>query len=370
MKTNRSLPQRVAPVLLALALLVIAVGAVVTVPPGSVTLPVPGDRVPPYYPPPIPVRVQNNLGEGITHFPLHAGSEWVYEKRDAFGTESTWRVTLSEPEAGAEAGFELRGYFGERHVVKHDSDGAVTELSADGNSSVWYRLGTSVGSTWTLECGEGCVGCLDHASARLASHSELVRVPAGEFPDALRVDYTCDCMDAGLVSEWFAEGVGLIKRLEQSIAGPIESVLLRANVGGIVLPDHPAATSLTLDETRISIAGSAGKPRITGAFRVHDQTSDSLTFEFEGCVSAALVLIDEAGQVVLEGRADDGGCCDCQKPVKLELHGETLVLPFVLVLLDREERPVPAGHYSLVATLRTLDAPPTRPAATVHVFVE
>jgi hypothetical protein len=207
--------------------------------------------------------------------------------------------------------------------------------------------------------------CAAGGRAILASHAELVRVPAGEFIDAVRVDYERGCMDAGLISEWFAPGVGLVKRTEDSFGGPIESVLLSSRVGGVVLPDHPIATSLTLDPVRnFTHAGQAAK--LQGAFRIHEQNSDGEAFVFAGCVSATVVLVDDAGKRVLERSIGDGGCCECKNLVYVSMHGQTLTLPFGFDLLDAEGSPLAEGHYSLIATLNPLDAENVKPSATTH----
>jgi hypothetical protein len=163
-------------------------------------------------------------------------------------------------------------------------------------------------------------------------------------------------MDAGLISEWFAPGVGLVKRTEDSFGGPIESVLLSSQVGGVVLPDHPVATSLTLDRAL----------KLQGAFRVHEQNSGGESFVFAGCVSATVVLVNETGTPVFEKRIDDGGCCECKNLVHVFLHGRTLTLPFGFDLLDAKGSPLPEGHYSLIATLDSLDVENVKPSATTH----
>ena len=277
------------------------------------------------------------MAEGIYHFPLQVGNQWIYEKKYPNGFETTWQV-------------------------------AVTRYS-DGTPLLLYRLGTNVGTKWYPGVSGSMGACMDGGSAVLASHEEFVPVPAGEFTNAVRVDYGPRCLDAGLASEWFAAGVGLVKRIENSIAGPIESVLLSSRVGGTVLPDHPAATSLTLDRALIVLNKDPSLCKLEGAFRAHEQNTNTEGFAFQGCVSASVTLVNDGGKAVLATRLEGKGCCECKNPITLDLHGETLTLPFALALVDESGNALPDGHYSLNVVLDSLDAPSVRPSVTTHFHV-
>lgn len=317
--------------------------------------------------PPLPsVRAVSVTAEGVYHFPLQVGNHWVYERRYPHGMETTWEVSVTGYSEGTgEKGFALRGYFDKDAWVDYGAGGDLVEIAPDGGTLLWYQLGADVGATWTPTLSGSMDPCTAGGRAILASHAESVRVPAGEFADAVRVDYQRVCMDAGLISEWFAPGVGLVKRTEDSIAGPIESVLLSSQVGGVVLPDHPVGTSLTLDRAADTTqVGRAAK--LQGAFRIHEQNSEGEAFAFTGCVSAAVVLVDDNGKPVFQGSIDDGGCCECKNLVYVYLHGQTLTLPFDFELVDAKGSPLPEGHYSLTVTLDSLDVERVKPSATTH----
>lgn len=319
--------------------------------------------------PPLPsVRVESVTAEGVYHFPLQVGNHWVYERRYPHGVETTWEVSVDGYSDGTgefSHGFALRGYFAEDARVDYGPGGDLVEITPGGETLLWYRLGAGAGATWTPTLSGSMDPCTAGGRAILASHAESVRVPAGEFVDAVRVDYQRVCMDAGLISEWFAPGVGLVKRTEDSIAGPIESVLLRSQVGGVVLPDHRVGTSLTLDRAlNVTQAGRAAE--LQGAFRIHEQNSDGEAFVFAGCVSATVSVVDDNGKRVFEKSIDDGGCCECKNLVYAYLHGQSLTLPFGFDLVDAEGSPLPEGHYSLTATLDSLDVENVKPSATTH----
>ncbi len=76
----------------------------------------------------------------------------------------------------------------------------------------------------------------------------VISVPAGEFHDVLGIDrQQMLCADAGIVSEWFAPGVSLIRRVGESIAGPVASELVKAELGSRRRPRSTYQTCLLPD---------------------------------------------------------------------------------------------------------------------------
>ncbi len=305
-----------------LSLVVLAAGASLAAAPQGTkravaVLQSPAEPITPPAQAPLPQKVVSDLAQGVFHFPLHAGNEWVYERRDPVGIETRWTVLVTGRDPGDPAGFIVKGYFGDDRVVAYGGGGEITELASGGPDVVWYRLGAPDGTTWKLEFAKAPVDCLDGSDAVLAVHNEHIKVPAGDFANAIRVDYKSPCGDmGGLVSEWFAEDVGLIERIENTAWGPVVSTLLTAKVGDAKFPDHPGATMIVHDAEayHVTNAGTAA-PTLHGAFRVNNQTSDVETWEFMGCVSATWSLVEEmTGVVALEGRVDDGGNCGPAEP--------------------------------------------------------
>src|SRR5437667_445126 len=81
-----------------------------------------------------------------------------------------------------------------------------------------------------LAVGNDCV--YSHTGgAGGVSRSEQVTGPAGTFA-AIHIQFTTQCGDAGITDEWFVKGIGLVKRVEDSIAGPRTTQLERATISG------------------------------------------------------------------------------------------------------------------------------------------
>ena len=326
-----------------------------------------------------PVQGQREVRPALgtpSYFPLGVGNRWVYQKVGPGGT-STWKVEVVE--AGMPAGpwpfFRLDGYFqGPPRMVRADRGGAVREvLPNSGQEYLWYLLGAPVGTTWQLQLAPSPTAgpvsdCVDGSKLVVASRNEVVRVPAGEFTRVVRIDFRSHCVDAGITSEWFAPGVGLVRREETSLAGPVISELVQAELGGMALPRAFYSTTLSLDSPRyvnnlMPPVGPNSVPTARGSFAVRNFTDVPVELTFSGCQSATVAVEDEAGEVVVRARTDDGGCCTCTNLVTATLLHDVLVLPVSVKLSTEKGEPLPTGRYSITVTLDTVGAAQLRPSA-------
>jgi len=316
-------------------------------------------------------------------FPLADGNRWTYTRRGT-GVDETWQVAAAAVTDAATTAprFSLTGYFfGPPRQVTTDRAGTVMERDPfAGRDTLWYRLGGAPGTSWELQLVElptmGPVrGCISGSKLVVASRTETVTVPAGQFRNVVRVDFQPPCADAGITSEWFAPGVGLVRRVESSFAGPIVSELEQAVIGGLPFPAPAYTTSLSL-ASPLAIhdlmppvdAGSSAVLR--GVFTVANRTAVPLELVFTGCVSATVEVVDENGRTVLSGRADDGGCCACDVVRRLVLVHDALVLPFSLPLRDAQGAALADGWYGVQVTLDVPDPEPLRPAARARLEVQ
>lgn len=317
-----------------------------------------------------------------SHFPLQVGNEWVYGPTTVFPSGYLMRVEVPNrvTESNGRSYFVLRGYLGQPEFfpdrpVATRRDGVVSEFNPDGTEdNLWYLLNAPVGTAWTfqlepLPANDPLDDCRSGTTARIGSRTEVVEVPAGRFTDVVRVDFLGGgCYDAGVLGEFFAPGVGLIRRVENTFYGPETIDLLRAKVGGEVLPRLPYTTALSLDravylQDPVATAPSAA-PTVTALFTLRNATADPLSFTFDGCRSARVSLTNEAGEVVRVSRATDGGgCCGCAPPLEFWLVNDTLVLGASIRLLTRDNHLLPLGRYTAVATLEDLGPAALHPAA-------
>lgn len=317
-----------------------------------------------------------------SYFPLQDGNWWLYTKTGP-GEPTQWRVEVTQPETTTEnrSYLLLGGYFfGVPHLLRVIPPDIVVERNAEhGRDYLWYMLGAPVGMRWELHIAPSptlapIAACLDGAKLVLAARDEVVRVPAGEFHNVVRVDWRTECVDAGITSEWFAPGIGLIKRVEASIAGPVVSELVEAHIGEPITARLPYSVSLSLDRplyvnNLMPPVDPHTLPSVNAAFAVANLTELSLELVFSGCKSVAIEVRDAAGEVVLRARSDDGGCCTCDNLVPVILRRSSLTMPVAFKLITEGGEPLPDGWYAVVATLETVGEAP-RPSATALIEVQ
>lgn len=328
---------------------------------------------------------QGQVREGLrmlSFFPLQPGTTWTYERRGPAGT-STWRAeVVADPAATTERGYHrLAGFFpGPARLVRVLPFDIVTEARPEGGrDTLWYMLRAPARLPWTLELAgtaEPLSGaeCIDGSRLHVASRDEVVTVPAGEFRSVVKVVFDTGCADAGITAEWFAPGVGLVRRTEASIAGEVVSELVETSAGGGWPLRMPYTTSLALDRAvavndLMPPVDVQKLPVLKGVLSVRNDTETAVELTFGGCVRALVELVDGAGNVVLQTRVDDGRDCNCKCAVPVRLRRSALTLPFRLPLVLEGGRPLADGVYAVRARFETLEPTPVQPAATARLEV-
>lgn len=159
------------------------------------------------------------------YFPLAQGNTWTYAREPGGG-----QVQMGVDQVGTAGGtryYRLRNYNGPSHWIRQTAAGGVY----GGASATWYRFDAAPGQYWTFRvAGGGTVPGSNGARVTMLGQ-ESVTVPAGTF-QAVRLRWRAQAQDAGITDEWFARGVGLIKRTETSLAGPRTLVLVQATISG------------------------------------------------------------------------------------------------------------------------------------------
>lgn len=115
-------------------------------------------------------------------------------------------------------------------------------VSNDGQKVYWYNESEEtdllfdakdpVGTEYPIRIND----CTDRAV--LAEKSTTATSSAGTFNNALRLDFSGYCYDAGLESAWFVPNIGLVKWTQDSILGSVEFELEHAKVGNMTLPNQ------------------------------------------------------------------------------------------------------------------------------------
>ena len=307
------------------------------------------------------------------YFPLQVGNWWEYEVIRHGTVVNRYRVEVLRRVYSYHyfSFYAVAKYFpnippAERLLCRTYAN-TVLEWPLDQRCpNLLYRLGASAGSTWTfvLDGGEPCYSPL---SATIGSRSEKVSVPAGDFGRCIWIVYGHACSDAGLEAEWFAPGVGLVKRVETTFAGPVETVLTQACVNGEIIPglhlpdgfgvlvksDAPSYVNNLMPPGRIL-------PVLTATLVVFNYGEIPATFGFSSSQRFDFVIRDEEnGWEVYRWSADKAF---------LTVMGEVTLLNDKMVFTVRipleDPRaasplpmPLPDGYYTLEGRLTSYNRP-------------
>lgn len=317
-----------------------------------------------------------------SYYPLAVGNHWVYSRRGPAGVDG-WKVVVSDfrKAPNGHRYFVLNGYFGETaRLVRRGLRDNVGEFNPGSNTDhLWYLLGAPVGTSWRMELepvdDAGTPGdCVNGSRLAIVSRSERLEVPAGSFANVVHVRFQPPCADAGILEEWFAPGVGLVRRVENSFAGPVVSDLVRAEVGGRDMPRLPYSSTLAIDQpvyvnNLMPIWSPDALPIVRGAFAVRNETPIQISFTFSGCKSVSVRVRDTAGNEVLRASGNDGGCCECDNVFGFDLVEDVLVIPVGFRLMTPDGNPLPDGRYAVEVNLDTLETGGVHPSATAEIEV-
>lgn len=318
------------------------------------------------------------------YFPVVPGIQWTFERTGPVDHD-TWVMGVAQrPTAGARARFfTLKGYSGvpalakQASVIRTDTQGSVFEVSEKGDF-LWYRLLDPAGSSWVFERapGGGLHGfCDDGAVVTVASRDAELTVPAGTFRDVVHLTIAPQCADGGTLEEWFAPGVGLVKRVENTVFGPTVSQLHRVGFDpeafgqGTLLTELHLNAMVFINDLKPPL-DPARLPWVEGSFVLSNAGPELLHLVFSGCAGVAVEVVGEDGKVLITAQGNDGGCCVCLNLVPVAVGAASpLVIPFSFQLMLDGQQPFPDGRYAVRAVLTTLDPEPIRPTATAMIEV-
>ncbi|OGG45077.1 MAG: hypothetical protein A3F84_03010 [Candidatus Handelsmanbacteria bacterium RIFCSPLOWO2_12_FULL_64_10] len=192
------------------------------------------------------------------YFPMESGMTWTYG--DSFHVVQVGGMMKSLPP------IYIVDYMGQkRYFIKQDG-GKVLEWG-DGKTRLLYDFGAKVGTSWKIEpLGDGSE-ILDGTVVTVASVSEGVSTPYGDFKGCVHLSMRPrdGLADAGFTDMWFAPGVGLVKWSEIWIGGVRSYALTGFSVR---IETARLKAELTMDRQAYSPGDSAFiRYRLTNASR-------------------------------------------------------------------------------------------------------
>lgn len=182
-----------------------------------------------------------------TAFPMKVGNEWSYQETGFAAAPDLKVVKIDDRWVSPASGyvyFRFRNFNGNYHwLTRAPGTGWVGEYA----TGWWYNFDARINASWKLTLDEsgthGSLPCSNGALLQVVSRSETVTVPAGRF-SAIHFQWRTTCFDAGITDEWFAPGVGLVKRSSQTIGGPRSWELVTAKIDGRTIGGQPASARI------------------------------------------------------------------------------------------------------------------------------
>ncbi len=168
---------------------------------------------------------------GDSYFPLGMGNRWTYQSQFLISVNTFTDAVIGEEPFGGESYFIFSSFRLQESVPFRTEDRKVYTC-ATGGKSLMYDFSADDGASWSApDPPEGFIGRMT-----LVGKTDSIATPAGVFADCIhfRHSFSGDVQH----DEWFAPGVGLVRRISRLMSGLIESVLIEYNVTTAVRSDR------------------------------------------------------------------------------------------------------------------------------------
>ncbi len=228
------------------------------------------------------------------YFPLENGNEWIYRVNYPSGHDFVTVKVTGAKEANGNTYYHVDGQPIGDLWLRIADDGTVYALDEERQTAaVWAYFGGPQGSSYDTSA--------DHCSpkATVQETSGKYSGPLGEFENAFLIVYPpAMCADAGLQQDVFLPGVGLVKRVAESFAGPRSFDLIYARLGAVTyISNSRLSFSLGLD--RVVYSRQAGSKALTAEARmILTARENPITLVFADGQSFDLVVRSEKGDQV------------------------------------------------------------------------
>lgn len=227
------------------------------------------------------------LAGGAELIPLAMGNYWVYQQEQ---TGETFTIRVGQPVAtqSGKIYHHLIGYTPGYVLARIDQGGNLLLLDEEtGGEKILTGFAESDGRWWTAP---------GHACAQ-EGQTQTKRVeydgPGGRWQRVVVVKYQSSaCADAGILSEQFAENIGLLQRVVSTLSGPRTFDLVYARVGTQIIE--------TRDRGRFSVSVDqpAGQDYLRVNLRIELGFTPSIRLRFPSSQVFDVALRDAAGQIV------------------------------------------------------------------------
>lgn len=238
--------------------------------------------------------------------PLRQGNTWTYREGK---TGQTFTVRVGTPVVtNDKVYYSLDGYVEKKVLARIDESGQLVYADEEaGLERVLTPFVPLEQGSWEAPFRQ--CDSLSQALEKRGVHDGA----AGPLENVLEVRYrTVSCADAGVEAEQYAENIGMVRRVVNSIAGPRKYDLVYAQVGSLKI-DAAAHGQFSVSVDLIS-----DLPQFPVTLRLFTNPAIGLNLPFSTAQEFDLLLLDSSGKAVW--RWSDGQAFT-QAAHRLTVHG-------------------------------------------------
>ena len=176
---------------------------------------------------------------GADFLPLAPGNQWTYQNTDS-GQSFTVQVGVTQYFLNQHVYSVLKGYTPDQLLVRVNEYGNIVFWDQEREADILLTSFEFAGGAWFEAAARECPEMGQTQDRRVAHDG-----PAGAW-QALEIKYrNFACADAGDLSEQFAENVGMVQRVVNTIAGPRTYNLMHAKLGNqVITAGNPGSFSV------------------------------------------------------------------------------------------------------------------------------
>lgn len=283
------------------------------------------------------------LAAGVVHaggyFPLAPGNRWTYRA----DTGETFSITVGLSPIVTRHGLvyhKVEGYASAPLFIRHGENGALYWLNEEKDrEELLTDFRPLQGAYYKTPIAAPC-------EQEGQPQERPVAVTSGgyEFTQAREIRYrVLNCADTGIASELYLENIGLVRRVNHTIAGPRVFDLVSAKIGPLLFSERPGVSFRMEMPSSVVERASAGDPAETElTLRLTVDRLEPAALKWRSSQRFDILVRDARGEVVYVWSADKAFLAVVSE--ELALNNEYSV-PLRLDLRD--------GRYQVEAWLTT-----------------
>jgi hypothetical protein len=227
------------------------------------------------------------LFAGNPYFPLELGNRWTYQSQFLISV-NTFTETVVEEKLYDQESYFIFDNFRLQTSVPFRAEGQKVYTFVDGVKYLMYDFSAEAGTSWNSpDPPQPIMGRMT-----LVGKTDSVDVPGGAFVNCFHFHHS---FGGNLYfDEWFAPGVGIVRKDSRLLSGLIKSVLI----------DHQVETAVSVEP-----AAEPARIRLHANFPNPFNSSTTVSFEAPRGERVRVQVLDCGGRVIaglFEGSCESG----------------------------------------------------------------